>query len=415
MFIAAAPAQAQSPTPSKAEQKQYDKIIAKPSLKAYNKFLSAYPQSVYAPQITALRDSVVFAKVKKNDAVALEDFIAANPQSVCVPQAESLLKVLNKPVTDPEQAKKIAAEMYGKPCGSELCILQYRRRNLDYIVVFDVMPEGLPFEQVKISTFVESGKGNFKEEFTNVIPKYVMNPGSDKSVIAEEPQLVFIGGTRQFLFTYLNHSTNAEEVTLEYVANLVSTDLEYCTNAIFYGMNLDGKAPDAYGAYRIDGRSPETMAQGGLSHEQAFINQLLSDNKGLQQISEADALSDDAVVWWLEKNPEARTSASSLNFGSIPDESSLVSEFKRVRKESSKTYSAAVMDFRGHTVIVSYNKSTKKYSLVWVEPICRNRKTDRFLADIYFESNGTTLDLFYYKGKTTFKYHINLASKTIRR
>ena len=40
---------------------------------------------------------------------------------------------------------------------------------------------------------------------------------------------------------------------------------------------------------------------------------------------------------------------------------------------------------------------------------------DRFLNSIYFDTDGTTLNLFYYKGNSTFKYRISLASQTLRR
>lgn len=400
--------------PTKAETKQYVKLIAKPSVKPLNKFLDKYPSSCYAPRITEIRDSLLFAKVDKNDAVAVEDFIAAYPKAKCMDQAVELLAKLNTPLTSAQDAKEAAEELSGKSAGEGMIHIIYRSRNVDHLVILDLMPAESSFENIKMVSYARKN-GKFEQETETMLSKYVMDSSLDRSVAAEDADIVMINGRRLIQFTFLNYSSNAAEVTMEYVANLVGTNGENYTNAIFYGMNMDGKAPELYGEYRIEGRSPEGMAQGGLSHEQMHLANLMTANKSLKTISEADALSDDAILWWKDKNPRAMTDASSISFGSLPDEASLVSEYKKVRKENSKQFSAAVMDFRGSTVIVAYNKSSKKYSLVWAEPICKNRKTDRFLADIYFESNGTTLDLFYYKGKTTFKYKINLSSKTIRR
>jgi hypothetical protein len=65
-------------------------------------------------------------------------------------------------------------------------------------------------------------------------------------------------------------------------------------------------------------------------------------------------------------------------------------------------------------MICAYSKTTKDYVLVWCEPVCKNRNRDQLLNTIYFE-NDNTLDLFYYKGRTTFKFRVNLATKNLRR
>lgn len=48
------------------------------------------------------------------------------------------------------------------------------------------------------------------------------------------------------------------------------------------------------------------------------------------------------------------------------------------------------------------------------EPVCKNKRTDKYIRSYFFESDGTTLDVVYYKGKTTFKNKISLASQSIR-
>lgn len=71
-------------------------------------------------------------------------------------------------------------------------------------------------------------------------------------------------------------------------------------------------------------------------------------------------------------------------FGALPAESSLVEAFKAAKKESSPKYRAAL-----------------------------GRK-GASLNNIYFE-NDTNLALYYYRGNTTFKHHVNLASAKITR
>ena len=137
----------------------------------------------------------------------------------------------------------------------------------------------------------------------------------------------------------------------------------------------------------------------------------------MTRLSDAVALTDDSIAWWLEKNPDAETRATRLNFGALDEESSLVAGFKAARsrdKDSSRSFTAALFDIRDYTVIVAYSKTYKNYILVWCEPVCQNKNRDKLLNSIYFEDDAS-LALFYYKGKTTFKYHVNLASRTIRR
>ena len=43
-----------------------------------------------------------------------------------------------------------------------------------------------------------------------------------------------------------------------------------------------------------------------------------------------------------------------------------------------------------------------------------NRKTDKYIRSFFFESDGTTLDVVYYKGNTTFKNKISLTTQALR-
>lgn len=145
------------------------------------------------------------------------------------------------------------------------------------------------------------------------------------------------------------------------------------------------------------------------------LKSILSADKQFKEISEADYLTDRSVSWWFRHNREAQTKATSLAIGTVPERSSLVQGFKASdASDENAGWKAAVYEIRGYTVVVAYSKTTGSYSLVWAEPECRNKATDRYLRNIYFESSNTVA-LFFTKGKTTFKYRINLASKSIKR
>ena len=73
-----------------------------------------------------------------------------------------------------------------------------------------------------------------------------------------------------------------------------------------------------------------------------------------------------------------------------------------------------MFDHRGYTVIVAYQKADDNYVLAWAEPECETHYRDRLLNSISF-SDANTLEMSYYHGNRTFKYHLNLASKNLRR
>lgn len=407
-------AMAQDSVPTKAETKLYGKTVSKPSVKACNKFLKTYPQSVYAGQLTDLRDSLVFfAETDRSDAIAVEDFTKQYPKSRYTPLAVELLETLETAETTDDEAWEAATAHIRTLDAGATEALPFRYRNREYVAVIQTMAPDLAFGSVRISTLAKT-EGSWALESETELDKYISSETMNRSVPAEKARAIRIHGKKMLMFSYLNYTAGAPR-NLEYVANVVGVDGKDICSAMFYGVNLSKDIPQKHGAFSIEGRSPETMAQGGLSREQAFLLERLADNKDLKKISDADALTDDAIAWWLARNPKAMTSAQNLSFGSLPDECSLVAAFKKARKENSKSFQAAVIDMRGYTAVVSLNKSNGKYSLVWAETECKNKKQDRYLADIYFESNGSTLDLFYYKGKTTFKYHISLLAKTIRR
>ena len=87
-----------------AETKLYNKTLKKPSVKAYDKFLNKYPDSVYSIEILTLKDSTLFAAVDKEDAEAVEAFAAAHPDSPVAVQVEEIIARHNTTPLSREEA-----------------------------------------------------------------------------------------------------------------------------------------------------------------------------------------------------------------------------------------------------------------------------------------------------------------------
>jgi hypothetical protein len=146
--------------------------------------------------------------------------------------------------------------------------------------------------------------------------------------------------------------------------------------------------------------------------EVAWIVNRFRENPDLVQLSKADLLTDESIRWWLGRNPKADT-ASKLTFGRLDPESSIAQACKAAKKEKGKNVSVALFDIRGYTVICSVSHKDGEYTLVWCEPVCKDRKTDRYIRSLYLENDGITLDVVYYKARTTFKNKISLNTQAI--
>ena len=333
---------------TKAETSLYGKTVRKFSVKAADKFLKKYPNSVYAPKVLHLKDSVMMA-----------EYMAANVSTM-----------------SPDAAMAVA--------GNAVDAIGWKKDGVEHVLALD--PD--------LTLRVLSPDGTLED--TRVIPVYTMSSATPSLVTPMEIISPF-GGKRQYIHFAYRGGTD------EYVEALYLPEEDLVNQALFYGKG-DGT--------RIEGQSPEMIEGVNISAEVAWLVARLRENPNLIQISKADILTDDSIQWWLQKNPNARTSAAKLVFGKLDPESSIVEACKKARKEKGSGRSAAIFDIRDYTVICTV--SGGEYTLVWCEPVCRNRKTDAYIRSIYFDKDGTTLNLFYYKGKTTFKKKISLPSRTIR-
>ena len=160
---------------------------------------------------------------------------------------------------------------------------------------------------------------------------------------------------------------------------------------------------------RIEGSSYIDAVASALNPELDYARSLLITDASLVELSKADEMTDQAIQWWLKNNPRAQSNAGSISFGSVNAESSLVEAYKKAKKETSANYNVAFFDIRGYTVVMVQRKSNGSYVLAWAEPVCANKSTDQLLNNVYFR-DGSNLILFYYKGRRTFNYQLNLAT-----
>ena len=333
---------------TKAETSLYGKTVRNFSIKAADKFLKKYPNSVYAPEVMHLKDSVLMAQ-----------YIAANVSTLSHDAAMAV-------------------------AGGAVDAIGWKKDGVEHVLALD--PD--------LTLRVLSPDGALED--TRVIPVYTMSSATPALVTPMEIISPF-GGKRKYIHFAYRCGTD------EYVEALYLPDEDIVNQALFYGKG-DGTS--------IEGQSPEMIEGVNISAEVSWLVARLRENPSLIQISKADILTDDSIQWWLQKNPKAQTSATKLTFGKLDPESSIVEVCKKARKEKGSGRSAAIFDIRGYTLICTV--SGGEYTLVWCEPVCTNRNTQPYIRSIYFDSDGTTLNLFYYKGKTTFKKKISLPSRTLR-
>lgn len=365
-----AAAQTSAATQSKAEISLYGKTLTKPSVKAADKFLKKFPESVYAPEIRHLKDSLQTAEFQK--------------------------KNLSKISKDEALKKANASVGSTSKC---LDAIGWKKDGVEHILVLTVLQGAVAPTELTLRFLSPDGS----PQNSRAIPVYTLQDPQKPFELALPLQVVSpLGPRRNYLhFGYYNGKE-------EYVEVLYLPEEDILHQAMFYG-NPVGKDQQ-----RIEGQSPEMMEGLQLTPETSWLVDRLKNNPSLIPISKADYLTDAAIRWWLEKNHGAGSKSTRISFGRLDPESSIVQAYSKQAKEKGKNCNAALFDIRGYTVVCVRSRTDGECSLAWCEPVCRNRNRDKLLNTIYFESDGVTLVLFYYKGKTTFKYRLSTASHTLR-
>ena len=367
VLLAAAPLSAQK----RAETRLYQRTLSNPSVEAFDKFLKRYPSSVYAEDILARKDTL-----------------------------------LNVSPYDEGQARAIAAEQL--PAGIAFRALADRREAVDRVYAICLEGEGLGLDQVRIVTF-RKGADGWAQEGVYDAPAADAE-GMEFREFVDETSVVAIRGTRYLFFHYLLSGTDGQA----YVAAAYAPQTDEFGCVSFRGQDIRNKSGHVP-PYHILGRSDEALLSGMDRPWMRLLLKDIQDNEWLESIPENIYLTNAALEWWLKQNPDALTSATHLKFNILQKESSLVEEFARARgRKNSGKYTAAMFDHRGYTVIVAYQKADDSYVLAWVEPECKNPNRDRLLNSISFE-DANSLEMSYYQGNRMFKYHLNLASKNLRR
>ena len=367
LLLAAAPLSAQK----KAETRLYQKTLSKPSLEAFDKFLKKYPSSVYAGDILARKDTLLNIS----------------------PYGEA-------------EAAAILADFL--PAGTQFRALAERCEAVDRIYGVCLEGEGLGLDQVRIVTF-RDGQDGWAQEGVYDAPAADAE-GMQTREFIDDTSVIDIRGTRYLFFHYLMGGAAGQT----YVSAAYSPQTDEFGCVSFRGKDIrerSGHVPP----YNILGRSDEAMLSGMERPWMRLLLKDIQDNEWLEYVPENFWLTDAAIQWWTEQNPDALTSATHLKFNILQQESSLVEEFQAAKgKKSSSKYTAALIDHRGWTVIVVYQKASSDYVLAWAEPECKDHYRDRLLNSIAFD-DANTLALSYYHGNRTFKYRLNLTSKNLRR
>lgn len=352
---------------SKSETKQYKKAMAAPSLSSLRKFLTKFPSSVYAPSVNAKLDTLLnISPYSREDAAAI---------------ASSFL-----------------------PEGSVLRAFGYRSEAVDYVMGICISAPDLALSSVRqFQLVLEDGRWSMKEMFdTEIFDEGMTSPAT----LTGDCPVLGIADKDYMLFGF-EYSVPAD-------GTVTYGKAAYCFSEFsIQDMKFRGRPlPDG----TVEGRYNDNMQPDmGRPIMQYLLSELKKDSRFIV-LDDSVIMTDDAIAWWLAKNPDAMTSASSLKFGVIPPESTLAQQYAVAKgKQNCSKYRAAMFDIRGYSVVVAYNKSTDEHVLVWAEPECKDHYRDRLLNNIYFKSGSSTLVLFYYKGKRTFEYHINLANKSIKR
>ncbi|MGN1225716.1 MAG: hypothetical protein ACI4TL_00600 [Candidatus Cryptobacteroides sp.] len=254
----------------------------------------------------------------------------------------------------------------------------------------------------KINYFQQKGKKwkNTGEEV--LIPIYASGEVSFPDSLSV---LTLGNGKTYFFYSYLDTCPSE----LSYYSGLYDI-----METSYHMLSFSGKALKAAEGevFRIEGLPSTAFVEPSVEVE--YLDSLLKADARIVEISPEDMKTDSYIAWWIENNPKALTNAKTIEFGGVSEDCSIFSAFKKAKKSEKGNLQAAICDVRGYTVVVVRNTKAKSNLLVWAEPECKNKKKDRYLSTVYFE-NANSLVLYFYKGKTTFKYRINLANRTISR
>lgn len=389
---------------SKSENKLYNTAVAKNDLKTANKFLAKYPNSVYAPKITRMRDSIVFSKLDANDVTCFIKFIEQNPKSYFANEANSRIEQLNTSSITDTQAMEIAM---GAGFSKEDIAAVKGIKNLNKEHVAAVFAPQENTSSYKIVLLAQNN-GTWEEVSSLQEQVYTNDYALKDFKIGNDIKAVTINGVQHLYFTYVNSSSEIDPRSkmanndCEMAFNLYSLADNSVYNVLFSGKMENGI---------IYGSSMDS-AQGGMmaTPQQTYLIKAMAAKENLKPFEEERFMAQELIKWWYSNNPQ---NAKNISFGIIPDNSPLITLFSRDKnKERVGNYTVALLEnIFENTIIIVRNNENGQHSLAMCQPTPKNNK-DLELNTFYGEK-GNILVLYYFKGKNTLKKRLNLSSKKL--
>lgn len=389
---------------SKSENKLYNTAVAKNDLKTANKFLAKFPNSVYAPKITRMRDSINFSKLDTNDVTDYITFLEQNPKSYFAQAANKRIEELNTSSITDTQAMEIAL---GAGFAKEeiAAVKGVKNLNREHVAVI-VAPQAGTSEYRIVLLAQENG--NWKETSSLKEQVYTNDYALKEFKAGDDIKAVTINGVQHLYFTYVNSSSDIDPRSrmanndCEMAFNLYSLADNSVYNVLFSGKMENGI---------IYGSSMDS-AQGGMmaTPQQTYLIRAMAAKENLKPFEEERFMAQELIKWWYSNNPQ---NAKNIAFGIIPDNSPLLALFNQDKnKEKVGNYTVALLEkIFGNTIIIVRNNENGQHSLAMCQPTPLNDK-DLELSTFYGEK-GNILVLYYFKGKNTLKKRLNLSSKRL--
>lgn len=399
---------------TKAETKLYNTTKSKEDIKSINKFLAKFPNSVYANEITKLKDSITFFKLNKNDVTAYMNFVQECPNSYYLSAAYKEIERLNTSSISDAQSKEIAAAYFGGSAPDKYIAKSVKYLNNENIVlVWENKGNG----SYNIEVLTQNGN-NWNKSNSLTENKYILDDNLKEFEFVESCKVVNISGEQYLQFSYTNRSNKVDNRSkiannnVEYIVNIYSIKDNSVFCAMYSGLcDLEQAAqPFNQQGFAIYGKCNDTAGGGMYATDQMkHLIKEISNNSKLQPLDKERFLTQETIQWWYNNNPEG---AKQLKFGAMEKENPIAIAFEQsTQKEKVGDKIVNFFDIFGTTVIVAYDRVDKTYALVWCEPVAV-KKSDAELSNLYQEKQSV-IALVYYKGNTVYKKRINLNSRAI--
>lgn len=389
---------------SKGETKLYNTVIAKKDLKSANKFLNKFPNSVYAPQIARIKDSIVFHKIDPQDVSGYVEFVGKNPKSYFADAANRKIEILNASSITDEQAME-AALGAGYTKESILAAKGIKNLGKEHVAVIIAPAQG---SKAYTLALLGNNNGNWEKLASIEEQIYTNDYALDVMKMENDVKAVTINGMQHLFFGYTNSSNAIDKTSripnndCEMALNLYSISDNAIYNVLYSGKMENGIL---YG-------SSMDSAQGGMmaTPQQTYLIRALASRENLKPYEETRFHAQELIQWWYKNNPQG---SKSIAFGIIPDNSPLIEMANKGKdKEKVGNYTVTMLNnICNNTIVVVRNNQTGDYSLAMCQPV--PQKSNDLELNTFYGEKGNILALYYFKGKSSIKKRLNLASKKL--